>query len=188
MAGTGRQAPAAVVRVYARALASLAFADKEEDDWHKALQILAAAAQSPGWQQLLSTPGHTRSQRAQLLVELAGDALSDKAVQLVRLLATYGRLGSVKAILQAFQQQMDLLHRRRRVEVQSARKLDDDERTELEAVLTRRFGENGTWSLEWTYQTRPELIEGVVALCADQRLDASLLGQIRQLGAALTSP
>ena len=184
MAAGADRVTATVARVYGRALSRLAFAHKDDEEWTIALQTLVAALDSPAWCALMEAPGYSRKERAEKLLQLAGDALPERAAKLVRLLAIEGRLRLVAEIAAAYRQQMDLLRRRRRVQVLSAHRLNADEQKHLATLLEQRFGDSGSWQLTVEYDTDPTLIAGFVAHCGDRVLDSSLRGRFRQLAAA----
>lgn len=177
-------------RSYARALCQLVGDDAAAEKlWTQALMVLTTALQSPhpAWRQLLSAPGYTRASRADALVQLLGDALPPPAIPLVRLLAQHRRLVQVADIQAAFCAEMDSRHRRRRVQVSTARTLQPSEKDNLDNALTRYFSAGDSGQLTCDYDTDPSLLEGFIARCGDRCLDSSLSGRMARLHTAMSA-
>ncbi|HSG88407.1 MAG TPA: F0F1 ATP synthase subunit delta [Pseudomonadales bacterium] len=174
---------ATLARPYARAAFETARADGDDglSRFADMLAFLAAAAGTPELAEELSSPSRSPDGKAELLVSLAGDALSDKGQNLVRVLAENKRLELLGEIHAQFEALKDEFERTLEVEVISARALDDAALSGLGDRLAARFDKQITLSS----RVDATLLGGAVIRAGDMIIDGSIRGRLDKLAETL---
>ena len=174
---------ATLARPYARA----AFESAREDGddglgrWSYMLGYLAVAVANPGLAAELASPSRSPEDKAGLLVELAGDALTDQGGNLIRVLAENKRLQLLGEIAEQFEALKDEFERRLEVEVVSARELTDADLQHLRDGLAKRFDKK----IELSSRIDPDLLGGAVIQAGDTIIDGSVRGRLAKLAEGL---
>lgn len=173
-----------VARPYAKAVfasAKTAAADAGLDVWSQAFALLNGVIAAPNVRALLSSPILSTSHKAEQLIRVLGDAMFERAQNLVRTLAAHHRLLLLPAVRQEFEtlkwQHQQTLH----LELTSAFALDDAARAALQDGLEHQFQRK----IVMAEATDPSLIGGVVIRTQDVVIDASLRGRLNQLAKRL---
>ena len=81
-----------VARPYAQAAFLFASTHATLKDWSEMLGLLAGIASDDDMRALIDSPQLTESQQADLFIDVAGDRISEKCANFVRVLAANGRL------------------------------------------------------------------------------------------------
>jgi F-type H+-transporting ATPase subunit delta len=155
-------------RRYARAAFELARDKNELDVWERDLSALDQALRTPGAVAFLGG----RQAPAQAKEELLRRALGEPAPlvwNLIRLLATRGRLSLLPQIIEAFRELLDEHRGIAHADVVTAVAMSDDERQ----AVGRRLSELTGKQVQVTAYEDPEVLGGLVARIGDQLIDGS---------------
>lgn len=174
---------ATLARPYARAAFETARADGDGglERFSSMLQWLAVATSTPELAAELASPSRTPEGRASLLVELAGDALTDKGRNLVRVLSENKRLELLGEIAAQFEAMKDEFERTLEVEVVSARALTDADLDSLKSRLAARFDRQ----IDLSSRVDATLLGGAVIRAGDTIIDGSIRGRLDKLAETL---
>ncbi|RTZ59427.1 MAG: F0F1 ATP synthase subunit delta [Gammaproteobacteria bacterium] len=167
---------------YARAVFQIAESEGKLDEWAEQLGLLAEIAANPEMSAVLGNPAITRDDVAALVTDIAGDALSDKAKNLIRVLAENDRITLLPELLKQFNAMKTLAENRIEAEVISARKLNAAQRKSIEEGLKRRFGKD----VSLTEKVDKSLIGGAIIRAGDLVIDGSVKGKLAKLETVVT--
>jgi len=168
---------AAAHRMYARALYEAAHAEDRVDTVRADLAELAAAMEAtPELEAFLANPQLDPAAKASVLEEVTTGA--DPIVRnFVRLVASKGRAGQLRAIAEEFEAIVDEEQGRLTVELTTAYELDDDEAKSIVATIEQASGR----TVEATRAVDPDLIGGMILQAGSFRVDASVRGRLDRL-------
>jgi len=166
-----------IARPYAEALFARAVETDTLDQWSEMLGFLAEAARDPALAGLIASPKLDRSQMIDLVLDIGTGQLSDEGQNLVRLLATNGRLVALPEICQLFETRRAEHQGTLEVEVTSAFVLEADQEQQLAAALQRKLGRE----IRVSSVQDPELIGGFRVRAGDMVIDGSVAGRLGQL-------
>jgi F-type H+-transporting ATPase subunit delta len=172
---------ATLARPYANALFDLAKADKSLEQWSRMLAYLAAAASADKVRQLLESPDLAAELKAQRLIDLCGEELSDRAKNTVRLLARNKRLGIIGEIRAQFEERKAEEERILEVEVVSAYELTAEQSNKLREALQRKFDRE----VNLTGRVDPHVLGGAIIRAGDTVIDGSIRGRLDKLAESL---
>lgn len=168
----------AVARVYAQSLLALAEEAGNADEIQTELAALAGeVAQSDELAAFLGSPLVGESERAEALETIFRGRLSDLLLDTLQVMNEKGRLGLVRALDAALQEELDRLRGRVDVEVTTAVSLSDELRDRLRSVVAERTGKHP----RLTESVDPEILGGMVLRIADRKIDASVASELRRL-------
>ena len=164
-------------RMYARALYEAARERDRVDVVHDQLAELAAAMEtSPELEAFLANPQLDPGAKASVLEEVTSGA--DPIVRnFVRLVASKGRAGQLRAIAEEFEAIVDREQGRLNVELTTAYELDDEEEKAIVAKIEQASGR----TVEATRAVDPDLIGGMILQAGSFRVDASVRGRLNRL-------
>ncbi len=162
---------------YARAVFRIAESEGKLDEWAGQLGVLAEIAANPAMGAVLGNPAITRNDVAALVTDIAGEALSDKARNLVTVLAENNRISVLPELANQFNELKTQAENRIEAEVVSARKLTAEQRKSIEQGLQRRFGKD----VALTEKVDKSLIGGAVIRAGDLVIDGSVRGKLAKL-------
>ena len=175
---------AAVARVYADGMLSLAAARDEAETLREELAAVAAEVERDAdFRAFLLSPLIDAEARAVSLERIFRGRASDLLVDSLQVLNRRGRIGLLPAVAAVYAAAHDALRGRVGVAVLSAVPLDDDQRREIRAAVAKRSGREAI--LEETVD--PGLLGGLVVTIGDQKLDGSVATRLHALGAALAA-
>lgn len=166
-----------IARPYARAAFAHARANDSVADWSDQLGALAAAAREPRVAALIADPRLTRERHGAILQYVLGDQLDTAASNLVRLLASNGRLAALPEIADEFEHLRARAENRVDAEAVTAFELDSEQQQRLADALGRRLDRE----IRLTASVDEELIGGVVVRAGDLVIDASVRGHLQRL-------
>jgi F-type H+-transporting ATPase subunit delta len=166
-----------LARPYANAVFRFAQEKADLEGWSRKLALLAGVASEPRVAAALARPTLTDQARAQVLIDLTGDDLDDRARHLVRLMARNDRLDLLPAVAEAYEVLRADAEMVLDVEISTPFPLEDDQRDRIAERLRARFGR------EIQMETRhdPELIGGFFVRAGDTVIDASVRGRLARL-------
>ena len=164
-------------RMYARALYDAARDQGRVDVVRSELSELATAMEAmPELEAFLSNPQLDPGAKASVLDEVTSGA--DPVVRnFVRVVASKGRAGQLRQIVEEFEAIVDREQGRLTVEVTTAYELDDAE----SAAIVQTIEEASGRTVEATRSVDPELIGGLILQAGSLRVDASVRGRIDRL-------
>lgn len=172
-----------LARPYAKALFETAQAADTLSAWSAVLTLLTAVVREPAVQSLLDSPALTARQQADTIIDICGDALDDKARNLVGLLATNRRLPLIPQIGEQFEALKALREQTVDVELVSAREISTEQQQALSAVLSRKLDRQVNINLS----VDQSLLGGVLIRAGDTIIDGSVRGRLNKLAEALHS-
>ncbi len=172
-----------LARPYAKAVYLLADEAGSLDAWSSMLKELAALVRQPVVEQLLSSPDYTMGEKAQTLIDVAGDALDERGRNLLQLLAENRRLEvlpEISAQFEAFKAQRD---KAVDVELFVTHELNDAQRDKLVQALSKRLNRD----VNVTVTIDKSLLGGVLVRAGDTVIDGSIRGRLNKLAEALNT-
>lgn len=174
---------ATLARPYARAAFDVARAQGDDglEQFSAMLGWLAAAVATPALAAELASPSRSPEGKAELLISLAGDALSEQGRNLIHVMATNKRLEILDEVAGQFEQMKDAFERTLEVEVVSARALGDAELAQLRERLAARFDKR----IELSSRVDDTLLGGAVIRAGDTIIDGSIRGRLDKLAETL---
>jgi len=170
-----------VARPYAQAAFAFARDRDELDRWSEMLALSAAVIEDTQVAELVDNPELTREQKADLLLDIAGDRLTAEAQNLMRLLADNSRLSVLPEIAELFEALKNEAQGRLDVHVIAAYVLSAAQERELAEALQRKLGRE----IQITSEKDPSLIAGVRIQAGDLVIDGSFKSQLQKLAIEL---
>ena len=172
---------------YAKALYEYAAAQGEDSRIFELMEKLSVSFRTePGLLKATVNPFIPAVDKVELLVTAAGPGAGEDAVykQFLRLLVDNGRLDAVRDIALAYLKLFRVRHNIRLVTVCSASPLDSAEEKRLKALISRHL--DGA-SIDYRTEVDPDLIGGFTVSVDNEKLDASVEGELKQLRLSLLS-
>jgi F-type H+-transporting ATPase subunit delta len=164
-------------RRYAEAAFEIASADGTLDEWLRDLKTAAHAAGQPAVERLLGNPAVAVSARLKVADDAFGSRISDKALNLVRLLIRRGRVELLPQVARRYEELYERQKGIVRATITSAAPLDDAELREIRSRLSQITG--GT--LRTDVNVDPSLLGGVIVRIGDRMIDGSVRGRLERL-------
>ena len=170
-----------IARPYAEALFARARETAQQVQWSDMLALLRAIAEQQDVAAQITNPNVPRNQLRDLILDVAGDALSEEARNLVRLLAHNDRLLIIPDIVSMYEKLRIESQGVTKVQVRSAYALNQTQQKELAGARGRRLG----GEIEMTVEKDPTLIGGIEIRAGDLVIDDSVRGKLQKLANAL---
>lgn len=169
-----------IPRRYAKALYKVATERKQQARIFELMQTLAASFEAnPDLRQLVANPFVEQSEKARLLTIAAGATADDATfADFLKLLAQNRRIDLAAAIATAYVDYYRSVNNIRRVQVVSAAPLDPAVEQRIRSIVAAHL--NGA-SMDFSTSVDPDLIGGFVVNIDNERLDASLRHQLKEL-------
>lgn len=174
---------ATLARPYAKAAFEYAAEHNELDQWSGMLELLSAVGTDGRMSAALGNPGLTPQRRAELLLEVCGDDISDAGKNLVHLLAVNHRLGLFEDIFAAFQSLKSEHQKTVKVEVISAFPLENAQIEKLAAKLEQTLDRK----VDIDVSVDRNLIGGVLIRAGDKVIDGTIRGRLQRLAESMHS-
>lgn len=172
---------ASIARPYAKAVFDLAQETGSYESWTAALEQLSAISQDDDFNALVQDPRVDDQKTAELMIDLAKDALPEGGANLVNLLVQNDRLAALTDVQQQYGDLVAKAQASVNAEVITAMALTDDQKSSLAAALEKRLGLKV--QLEETVDAN--LVGGAVIKAGDLVIDGSAKGRIEKLTTAL---
>lgn len=166
-----------IARPYARAAFEQASADGDLALWSTMLRLLGQIASDPQMHAIIRNPKVSHAQLTDILLDICGKQLNEKGQNFVRILVESGRLVVAKQINILYKAMKAAEEGIAGVDVISAYPLEDNQRQQIEKVMTKRLGKK----IEITTRVDQSLIGGAIIRAGDSVIDASLKGRLQQL-------
>ncbi|MEQ6917850.1 F0F1 ATP synthase subunit delta [Halomonas aquatica] len=173
-----------VARPYAKAAFEYAVEQQALDDWAAMLETAARIVEDDDMKRLvLGNPQLSSSQKADVVVDVCGDAVSDAVRNFLGLVGQKGRLSALPAIVEQFNMLKAQQERRMDVNIVSAFPLDDAQQDKLASALAKRLNRE----ISITTQVDSTLLGGVILRAGDTVIDGSVRGRLNRLHEALSA-
>lgn len=172
---------------YAKALYEFASEQNADKSVFGLMEALAASFQAePALLKATENPFIPASDKVALLTTAAGPGAKESEVfkRFLNLLVSNGRLDAARDIALAYLKLYRLRHDIRLVTVTSAAPLDPAEEKRLKDLITRHLG--GA-TMDFRSRVEPDLIGGFTIDIDNEKLDASVAGELKQLRLSLLS-
>lgn len=170
----------------ARPYASAAFKQAQEENdlsgWSDMLAFLSGVVRDPLMSGVIVDPRVGVAKVTELMLSVAEGRLSRTGENFVRVLAENRRLDQLPAIGELFEQARAEFENRRMVEVVSAYEINDEQRADIQAAMSKRLGH----AVDVIVRVDESLIGGAVLRVGDSVIDASMRGRLDELAATLT--
>jgi len=170
-----------IARPYAKAAFEFAREQKDLATWSSSLATLSAVTQNEKVDSLLESPVLTAEQKAQSLIDLCGDAVSDNVKNFVGVLASNNRLDAIATISELFEDLKAQQEKFADVKVTSAFTLD----AAVEKSLASKLGKTLGSDVSVSTIVDKDLIGGVVIRAGDTVIDSSVKGRLAKLAESL---
>jgi F-type H+-transporting ATPase subunit delta len=173
-----------VARPYAKAAFEYAVEQKALDDWAGMLETVARVVQDDDMaSRVLRNPNLSSNQKAEVVVDVCGDAVSDAVRNFLRLVGQKGRLSALPAIAEQFALLKAQQEKRMDVNIVSAFPLNDKQQKKLASALAKRLNRE----ISITTQVDSTLLGGVILRAGDTVIDGSVRGRLNRLHEALSA-
>jgi len=170
-----------IARPYAEAVFQLADANVQLKEWSAILQTIALIATDADMQRIIGNTSVNKAQLAQLIIDIAGDVMTDSGHNLVRLLAENRRLDVVAEITAQFEVLKAEAEKTVEAEMVCARKVSAKQQSMIATKLKARLGREV--SLKCTVDE--SLMGGAIIKAGDMVIDGSVRGQLNKLSVEL---
>jgi F-type H+-transporting ATPase subunit delta len=164
-------------RRYAEAAFQIADRDSTLEGWLKDLETAAAALGEGDAARLLANPAIPYDDRAEIVAQVLGKRVSEKARNLVLLLVRRGRSELLPRVATEYRRLYDRREGIVEATVISATELGEDEL----AAIRSRIGELTSGKVEMTTSVDPSILGGVIIQLGDQLIDGSVRGRLERL-------
>jgi F-type H+-transporting ATPase subunit delta len=170
-----------IARPYAQAIFDSAEAHGALARWSDMLGLLALIVEDPRIQPLIGNPRVAREQLAEVVLDVAGEALDDTARSLVRVMADNRRLDLLPEVREHYEQFRAEAEKVVEAEVVSAFPLTGQQQAQIKAALRHRLGRE----VNLICRTDASLVGGAVIRAGDLVIDGSVVEYIERLSSAL---
>ena len=174
-------AETSIARPYALAAFQQAQHEEKTAEWADMFEMLELVVRDPTMAGLIANPRVDATRLSRLIVDVAGERLSDTGRNFVRLLAENRRLLQMPDIVRIYRAERARAEFLSEIRVTSAYELTPAQQNMISVAMTKRLGTK----VELSTEIDPSLIGGIVSRAGDLVVDASLRGRLRELGNAL---
>lgn len=171
-----------IARPYAQAIFGLAAESKQLSEWSDMLKLVATIAADDKVKGLIGNPRIKSTELAQLFFDVCGDALNDKAKNLINILIENGRLDTLPEIAAQYEVYKAEAEKVVQAEVITAYAMTEDQQKNIAASLKARLG--CEVSLECKMDN--SLIGGAIIRAGDMVIDGSVTSHLDRLANALS--
>ncbi|MBN8412782.1 F0F1 ATP synthase subunit delta [Halomonas denitrificans] len=173
-----------IARPYAKAAFEHAVAKDALEDWSGMLARVAQVVSDDDMRgRVLGNPKLSSAQKADVVVDVCGDAVNDDLKNFVRLVGQKGRLTALGAIAEQFEVLKAQQEKRVEVEIVSAFPLAEAQEQSLASALAKRLNRE----ISITTQVDKTLLGGVILRAGDTVIDGSVRGRLNRLQEALSA-
>lgn len=167
-----------LARPYAQAAFEVAQDEANLSQWSEMLALISKVVSDPQMLMVLDNPRLDNQAAADFVIDICGDNLSAACRNFVRVLADAGRLSIASSIYELFQGLRRDAENVVDVEVVSAYDMDDGEKARIAQAMGQRLSRK----INITVSVDKSLIGGSVIRAGDSVIDASVKGQLKELG------
>lgn len=170
-----------IARPYAEAVFQTAHASGQLKEWSAALQAIALITADADMQNIIGNTSVSKDQLVKLIVDVAGDVLSEQGCNLVKLLAENRRLDVVAEIAEQFETLKAEAEKTVEAEMVSAQEVSAAQQSMITEKLKARLGRE----VSLTCSVDESLMGGAIIKAGDMVIDGSVSGQLNKLSVEL---
>lgn len=170
-----------LARPYAKAIYSCAVEDGNLEAWSRALNLLVGVLSTDAMLNVIDSPNLTAADKSATMISVCGDELDTKQANLIRVLASNGRLLFLDDIQALFEDYKAAYEKTVDVSIESAFELNAAQLTSLQASLKKTLERD----VNVSSRVNESLLGGVCIRAGDMVIDASLRGKLDKLAAAI---
>lgn len=170
-----------IARPYAEAVFQLAHAKGQLKEWSAILKTVAVIATNADMQNIIGNTSVNKAQLAQLIIDVAGDVMTDSGCNLIKLLAENRRMDVIAEITVQFEFLKAEAEKTVEAEMVSAQKVSAKQQSMIAEKLKARLGREV--SLKCTVDE--SLMGGAIIKAGDMVIDGSVSGQLNKLSVEL---
>ena len=169
--------PKTLARPYAKAIFSLAKDCEPCEQWFDLLLLLVMLVTHRDVQKVIKNQTISSKVKADFVIDLAGNKISSRGANLVKILAQNSRLNLLPEIASIFKELQQAAEQQLLVRVKVANNFSDLEKDQLFSVLKKKFNKD----LELDFVQDEKLLAGLTLQVKDSVTDFSLYGQLGKL-------
>jgi F-type H+-transporting ATPase subunit delta len=170
-----------IARPYAEAVFQMANENGQLKEWSAMLQTVAVIAADADMQNIASNTSVNKEQIAQLIVDVAGDVMTESGCNLVKLLTENHRLDVVTEICEQFETLKAEAEKTVEAEIVSAMEVSVAQQSMIADKLKARLG----CEVSLTCTIDESLMGGAIIKAGDMVIDGSVSGQLNKLSVEL---
>lgn len=170
-----------IARPYAEAVFQTADAAGQLKEWSDILQTVAMIAADADMQSLIGNTSVNKEQVAQLVIDVAGDVMTDSGSNLVKLLAENRRLDVIAEITEQFETLKAEAEKTVEAEIVSAMEVSVAQQSMIADKLKARLGRE----VSLKCRVDESLMGGAIIKAGDMVIDGSVSGQLNKLSVEL---
>lgn len=170
-----------IARPYAEAIFQLADASGQLKQWSAILQTIAMIAADADMQSIIGNTSVNKEQVAQLVVDVAGDVMTDAGRNLVKLLTENRRLDVLAEIAEQFETLKAEAEKTVEAQIVSAQEVSAAQQKMIAEKLKARLGRE----VSLTCTVDESLMGGAIIKAGDMVIDGSVSGQLNKLSVEL---
>lgn len=169
-------------RPYAKAVFEMAQAESDLGGWSETLEFLSAVVSDDTMREAIDAPASSRQSKSETLIKVCGDKLSDKAKNLIRLMADNDRLSLLSDVSKQFESFKADSEGTVEAVVRTAMNLDESQQGRIAEALGKRLNRK----VNVVCVIDESLLGGAIIQANDLVIDGSIKGKLDKLGQALT--
>ncbi len=166
-----------LARPYAKAVFAHAAEHKTLAEFSQQLTVLNVIIADAEIERLIGHPKVPQDQLADLIIGVAGQAMTEPGGNLVKVLAENQRLPLLPEIAAQYEQLRAQAENRLDVQVTSAMPMDDEQQQRLRDSLAKRFERD----IDLSVSIDESLMSGAIIRAGDQVIDGSARGRLERL-------
>ena len=170
-----------IARPYAEAVFQLADANGQLKQWSAMLQTIAMIAADADIQSIIGNTSVNKEQVAQLVIDVAGDVMTDAGRNLVKLLTENRRLDVMAEITEQFETLKAEAEKTVEAEIVSALEVSAAQQSMIAEKLKARLGRE----VSLKCRVDESLMGGAIIKAGDMVIDGSVSGQLNKLSVEL---
>jgi F-type H+-transporting ATPase subunit delta len=170
-----------IARPYAEAVFQTAEAAGQLQQWSDMLQTVAVIAADADMQAVIGNTSVNKAQLAQLIIDVAGDVMTEQGNNLIKLLAENRRLDVVAEIAEQFETLKAEAEKTVEAEMVSALEVSAEQQSMIADKLKARLGR----AVSLTCRVDESLMGGAIIKAGDMVIDGSVSGQLNKLSVEL---
>ena len=173
---------ASLARPYVRAVFETAKGDSDLSGWSDQLSALAQVISDPQVAELDGSPKISAEDLGNLINDILGAHLSDKGKNLVRLLASNGRLSLAGEMAAQYEVLRAEAENQIEAEVETATAISDSQRDSIATALEKRLGRK----VKLEASVNEDLLGGAVIRAGDWVFDGSVRTQLAKMASTVS--
>jgi F-type H+-transporting ATPase subunit delta len=170
-----------IARPYAEAVFQTADASKQLKEWSAILQAVTMIVADADMQNIIGNTSVNKEQTAQLIIDVAGEVMTESGCNLVKLLAENRRLDVAAEIAEQFETLKAEAEKTVEAEIVSAMEVSVAQQSMIADKLKARLGRE----VSLKCRIDESLMGGAIIKAGDMVIDGSVSGQLNKLSVEL---